>query len=448
MKKGATHVDWAISMGIFLIYVLLMFIFLKPATEPTYNGNTLLETVYTGLENDTTYTVQRGYFIIKPKDLESIPHDSEGRYNIRIKSVGAYLSEGWKSSEEQGLYHLTMFNESLGKVPPEELDGQDVDFDFTNEYCTTHTCSDADKDVLDITAKLENNENNIFWFVYSEGAIYSHLQAYIDYTNPQCQEENPPGARIRNCLLNDGPADGIDDEDFTYEFGVIETYSGFSQDKLEALSIEYPGGSEEEYQELKEKWGIPEGVQFTVNITNLSSYPIDIDYEFGATKEVIENVDVFAKEWGDWMLQEKATYLPIKISVKVWLGNVFEVPPERPPTMSTELFSIKNTEGDTVAIFDDQGNLKLEGTCSFGGTCNPTGYSFEIENNAGDVVAYIDENGNLCLESGDCGDRDESCDTSVTDGLLVQNSLGITVAYIDTSGQLCLKGSLIQGSGS
>ncbi len=277
MKKGATHVDWAISMGIFLVYVMLMLIFLRPASQPTYSGNTLLDTIYSGLKDDTTYTVQRGYLIITPTNLDNIPHDSEGRYNIRIKGASKYLITEWRDSEKQWedgsqpSTHLTMFNESLGKVPSSDLKDA-IAFDFKNEYCKpygTNDCADSDKDVLDITAKLKNNEPNIFWFVYSEGATYSHHLADISYTDVQCQEKDPPPPEKRkwNCLLNycnDPTCPDYIKNDFIYEFGVVETYTGFSDAKLDTLKINYPESTK--YNDLKKAWGFPEDKNFKIKI--------------------------------------------------------------------------------------------------------------------------------------------------------------------------------------
>lgn len=262
MKKGATHVDWAISMGIFLIYVLLTFIFLKPTSQPAYSGDTLLDTVYTGLENDTTFTVQRGYLIIKP----TINCPADGCV-LRIKGVSSYLGEGWKLSEDQGLNHLTMFNESLGKVPSNDL--EDVAFDFKNEYCISNPsqCTSVDADVLDIKTKLKNNEDNVFWFVYSEGETYGHPTASITYDDGTCQAENPPGMRTNNCLLNyckDPTCPNYIKNDFTYEFGVIETYSGFSDTKLDTLKVNYPESTK--YNDLKKAWGFPEDKNFQITI--------------------------------------------------------------------------------------------------------------------------------------------------------------------------------------
>lgn len=255
MKKGATHVDWAISMSIFLVYVLLMFIFLKPGSQPTYSENTLLDTVYSGLKDDTTYTVQRAYLSITPK----ISINPDEFYYIRVRDGSKYLNSDWTMAEN--LVHLTLVNESLGTVESNYV--EDEAFDLVDEKY-------PGEEVLDIYTRLKGkDQTNIFWFIYSSEIDYNHPIASITWTDADCQKQvwdpiDKEWKRVRNCLLYDGPADGLEDEDFTFEFGVIETYSGFSNAKLDDLKTEYP--EDTRYNDLKKDWGFPEDKNFKIKI--------------------------------------------------------------------------------------------------------------------------------------------------------------------------------------
>jgi len=260
MKKGASHVDWAISMSIFLIYVLLMFIFLKPGSQPLYNEDTLLETVYTGLKDDTAFTVQRAYLMITPK-IEINPSTV---YSIRIREGSSYLNSKWLTDDN--LIHLTLVNESLGEVESKYI--EDEAFDFIDERS-------PNEKVLDIKTRLKGKDKtNVFWFLYSDEITYAHPNADITWSDGECQEENPPGTRVRACLLNDGDNPLSRTDDFTYEFGVIETYSGFSWEKFFALNMSHPESTEpnvlsEGYEELKERWHFPTDRNFEINITEV-----------------------------------------------------------------------------------------------------------------------------------------------------------------------------------
>lgn len=52
MKKGQSHVDFAVSVGIFLVYLLLLFIFIKPGYYPEYQGQGLLKIVELNMKSD------------------------------------------------------------------------------------------------------------------------------------------------------------------------------------------------------------------------------------------------------------------------------------------------------------------------------------------------------------------------------------------------------------
>jgi len=142
MKKGASHVDWAISMGIFLVFIMLTFIFLRPGTEPVYKGDMLLKVVEDGLNENGTYLLDKGFLVIDP----AIP--SDGEYWIRIKNPSDEgLNPDWKTNQK----HLGLVNSSLGTIP----------YDF----CVKIFGGCGNDDVLDIKAYLIKNEKNIFWFV-------------------------------------------------------------------------------------------------------------------------------------------------------------------------------------------------------------------------------------------------------------------------------------------
>lgn len=287
MRKGTSHVDWAISMGIFLVYILLTFIFLKPATEPTYSGNSLLDIAYKGLKDDTSYTIKKGYLKITPTD----DIDETKEYTLRIRCLDKSPSYGpdclsasgmdmdWVESEkdqniiEKGR-HLTLVNESLGKVCCEDMLA--VQFDFKDE-----SMSSRNWHVLEMKTKLKKGKENVFWFLYSEEFNYtSHLTVDTTVlTDNLCVKKNPDGSKVNPyCLLADGeispsctpglgsPACFQDKTNFTYQFGVIESQTAFSKDRLDALNRTYYY----EYEGLKKEWKFPTDKNFNITIEKLS----------------------------------------------------------------------------------------------------------------------------------------------------------------------------------
>lgn len=58
MNKKGGHVDWVISMGIFIVYVLALFILLRPGIKPVYRPTDLLNNLQANFENDIMWTVK------------------------------------------------------------------------------------------------------------------------------------------------------------------------------------------------------------------------------------------------------------------------------------------------------------------------------------------------------------------------------------------------------
>jgi hypothetical protein len=58
-KKALSHVDWAMSLAVFLLYLAWFFIFVKPLFAPSQNMDVLLDVLDNGLENNIFQDVSR-----------------------------------------------------------------------------------------------------------------------------------------------------------------------------------------------------------------------------------------------------------------------------------------------------------------------------------------------------------------------------------------------------
>lgn len=58
-KRGDTHIDWIISLGIFIVFILLLLVWIKPGYEPKYEEETLIDIVKNGIEKDFTWEVSK-----------------------------------------------------------------------------------------------------------------------------------------------------------------------------------------------------------------------------------------------------------------------------------------------------------------------------------------------------------------------------------------------------
>ncbi|GEM_PF-2955480 len=120
MKKGLTYIDVAISVGIFVIYALFLFITFRPAIQEEYDDDYLISIVQTNFIRDTYWSQSRIPIAITPAD------DVSGKavtitfpFTWRENSVYLTNSEGVEKNIEITSSSLTI--ESIGAwTPPDK----------------------------------------------------------------------------------------------------------------------------------------------------------------------------------------------------------------------------------------------------------------------------------------------------------------------------------------
>ncbi|MDP2909194.1 MAG: hypothetical protein Q8N77_05290 [Nanoarchaeota archaeon] len=305
MKKGASHVDWAIGTGLFVVFIMLTLIALRPGTEPIYKGDVLLKIIEDGLEGDTNYTIEKQLL-----SINSLASCTTDKCKIRIREASKKgLNSKWVKDAASRSY-VAMINDSQTKYNEET-----ITFDVENEYCCASDCgSYYDEDckpggnvyVLDFKTYLKPGKN-VFYLLYSDDFTYgTYTGVFNDLT------DTPPPWTCSECVL--------DGYNLTYELGVAETYHGISEEKLHNLE-------DVDYNTLKTSWKIPQDKEFRITITNLTAYkPYKelIAYKEGinflkeGTTQAPTGVSVFVKEWSDWVLTPEGRFEPVKIHVELW----------------------------------------------------------------------------------------------------------------------------------
>ena len=120
--------------------------------------------------------------------------------------------------------------------------------------------------------------------------------------------------------------------------------------------------------------------------------------------------------------------------------------PLPPPPVGLPLFYLKNNLGENIASFRDSGDIVLKGNCNTGICSSPGNDALVIQDSNSDTVAYIDDQGNLCLEDNDCNYQDIDCSNPPDGSFIIKDDNDIIVSYIGSSGQLCTKGVINQNS--
>ncbi|MEK6904300.1 MAG: hypothetical protein AABW87_01780, partial [Nanoarchaeota archaeon] len=95
-KKGDVHVDWAISMGIFLISVIALFVIFKPGIKPIYKETVLLDIVEDEFRKNVTWTVKK-----LPVFIENLGYIANNNPGIHIEfEDGKWITSTCDKSED------------------------------------------------------------------------------------------------------------------------------------------------------------------------------------------------------------------------------------------------------------------------------------------------------------------------------------------------------------
>ncbi|MBS3150763.1 hypothetical protein J4443_00060 [Candidatus Woesearchaeota archaeon] len=81
-KKGNVHIDWVISIAIFLTYIIVLLAFIKPSYKPSFEGDVLVGLVKDSFHDEAEWEVK--------KILLSFDCDNGGVYDF---SLGDYIPD-------------------------------------------------------------------------------------------------------------------------------------------------------------------------------------------------------------------------------------------------------------------------------------------------------------------------------------------------------------------
>ncbi len=273
-KKAASHVDWAISMGIFLLYVLSMFTLIQPGIQPLHKSSELVIIAEDGLKNDIYYNITKTpiYITVKPTKILFT--------NYRI-------------------------------IVPLPIPGDNTDFNITykaisgSEVSARFTISGNDA-VFNPPVAISGGAG-------PNGMTYN----FFLYYSTDKYKTFPPSCGWGGCPV----ANGL----FDYTMGATETRFGIDQAKLSSFTNSYcfntiPSDSRS-YQKLKERWKYPAEKDFSIYYVPSGKIPYNINtdkIDLCARAQPLDQSDIFVKEWIDWMLNTDSSLKPIILNVKSW----------------------------------------------------------------------------------------------------------------------------------
>lgn len=270
MNKKGTHIDWAISMGIFLVYVLSMFVLIQPGMERFYKEDNLLGIVEKGLKS---------------------PNAAAG---------GAY-------------YNITKLPLRVDIMPKNPCPAG-LNFIIDNPF------GDIDTDDIRIVMPyVESKKKNITNFDVNSGTITFKTLTTLKYDdNPHfidiyySADAFPSGSLVSGQTCKAGIVTA----------GSIEQIFGLDPDRLgDYLSCT----NKKEYDNLKKLWKFPAEKEFSLYYAETETLPYKTEdtkslcnYGPDAFITPYDQSDVYAKEWTDWILDPSGELRPVIINARVW----------------------------------------------------------------------------------------------------------------------------------
>ena len=260
-KKGAgIHVDWAISMGLFIISLITLILLLRPGVKPLFDTQTLLSLIEERFNNQTLWHVRTVPLHVYKLDCESCKKEGEPSPEMQInvrKASWAY---------------------SLVKEP--KVKTFDYRFDFQQP-------TSRNFDLFCRSGVCETEQQYPFSLVIHQDRV----------------NEPPPILEI-NCQPSDKDrCSGI--------LGSSEDFEGYNLNWINKIINGQK--TSVEYDQLKLDWGYPSTSDFSINIQGDG-----LDQNIVKSPDVPEQTNVQAKFVHGWILKDDGERDNITISFRVW----------------------------------------------------------------------------------------------------------------------------------
>jgi len=282
MKTGAMHLDWMVSMGIFLLLVLSIFIFFKPGAEPAYSKNYLLPIIENNFKKSVYYSIER-----IPISAENINIESEGITFLELDFAGNFPV----CNADTIKYNV---------VDSSSFD--DINFKIVDLDCGTK----SGKIQLKPNNQLITGNNNIkFYLLYSDNFTTDHSGKFDCRTT--IVDGNP-----KNCV----PVEGM-------KMGVSEIITGLNK-KILVSDHDLDGNDDggylnyinDNYATIKTEWNYPMTKEFKICKDSLEDFNC---YPKNSVKKIPDDVNVFAREFNELVLNENTELgSNIIINVRAW----------------------------------------------------------------------------------------------------------------------------------
>lgn len=284
MNKRGSHVDWVISIGIFIIFTLMILGFFRPSYKASFEGGILLDIVQTGLENSD----ENGYsWEVRKVPIFIRGADCNFRKNLRNENMPVQGPGSYKEGNVKIVDFFRDFNvNDFFVYKTSEISRNEYQMIENGVSKPGFRKAGSDLEV-EISPDTSLKPGGSFWnyWVFFSGDSYPDINGLNENWELVCNPKPNHGEAL--------------------------VFKGIKKEKI--ASIKDAG-----YDNFKVDWNYPELREFKIVIFKLTETGYVKDREYGYAGEPYEGAEVFVREWKYNMLDKYGNKEEIIVSMRAW----------------------------------------------------------------------------------------------------------------------------------
>ena len=352
-KRGiGQDIDWIIGIGLFILSITFIFILFKPGIMPVFDSQTLLDITQDGFNNDTNWVITTVPIFIYPAN-DSFVGDgqlvllSPNAINVSCKSSCSTTSDEKISNlvedkDKTKVEFYYMRRTDADSPPSPDVDEEPVRCEKGVPICEEDGGAaraplvGADEYPLKVDRPDQINYFMNLSGLYTDANLEAGIASdpkrtkyLLIVSNKQINyfldEFDIDESILKACNSIDKDnwpySDGVAEQcPVIYDFGITETTSGIDLRAFLDLTNLTGSGCSLGYDCVKTKWGFPASKEFNIKLENLpTARPTPrINYTFPERSIVPTNVNVFVRQFNDFVLTDDGTRIPVSVRITVW----------------------------------------------------------------------------------------------------------------------------------
>ena len=254
-KKGLSYIDWIISMGLFLLVVIMIFTFLRPGATPAFQSSELFEIVEDNFFQNVSWHTASLPVAVKNMEFNNVTITLKHNYTSDWKFIEVQIPSQFSSKINFTQTGIETSLNCRSSSPPCKT-GSDPALPRPGIYVTS---------IKNPTAEIEKNYE---------------ITGECNHAYPECE----------------------------YTLGSTEYFTGINlQNTLNFQSSKY--------DKIKNSWNFPVTREFTLSLFYLNGTKIEL---ISPSFPVPPEANIFVKEISTSILNHDGSREPITINIQVW----------------------------------------------------------------------------------------------------------------------------------